>query len=670
MVSPFLRLRVNPPARGSLRLLDPAPSTTPSSFRDPTPPLSLFACAGFAALVFLVSAPLFYLVYSRLPVLYDADGYYHLAVARAYAERGIFHTLDWARFSVMHDGFGDKEFLFHVLLIPFARLDDPTTGAFMALAGFSAVVAALLAGAGLRAIGAWGVVLPLLVFAGATDFSLRMVRLRPELLALILILVAIPLASTHRFKTLGIVAALFALGYTAFQTLLGLCGLFFLYEMWVDERAEWRLVVFPALGIALGIAIHPHFPTNLRIWFLQNVEFFLRPAPVDIGAEILPRTTRDTLLLNLGWWLGILVLWRSRVRGSAPVAERRLRDFTLLATVTFGLLYVLMYRFITYAVPLATLALVRSLQVAGERPGPRVRLPFRGDVSIAVPLALCVLAAVYTTQVGAERMAKSASRTFQPGMRADWEGFSRALPDEARVVAPWAATEAFVFWAPQGRYLNVLDPLFMIAKDPEAYRLYLDLLEGREPDVPLLARSRFDSDFYADDGQYPLARRRLLRDPRVVHLHEGTALLYQFVAGRNTAFLVDWKVLPDDAPLPPSLVMLNDPAIENYPRAAGDTERLLEGYVDGRRLGRTSCTTFVRTEEVARQTRLDLEVAPYGRAEVYLDDALAARLPSGSAAVLGAGVLIPLTLEPGIHRLTIRTCPAESQLGFYALVRN
>src|SRR5206468_9135614 len=93
----------------------------------------------------------------------------------------------------------------------------------MALAGFSAVVAALLAGAGLRAIGAWGVVLPLLVFAGATDFSLRMVRLRPELLALILILVAIPLASMHRFKTLGIVAALFALGYLGLHAPLGLC---------------------------------------------------------------------------------------------------------------------------------------------------------------------------------------------------------------------------------------------------------------------------------------------------------------------------------------------------------------------------------------------------------------------------------------------------------------
>jgi len=646
-----------PPARGSLPFVARAP-------------LSLPARGALVTLVFLVSAPLFYLIYARLPVLYDADGYYHLAVARAYAERGIFHTLDWARFSVMHEGFGDKELLFHVVLIPFARLGDPTAGGFMALAGFSALVAALLAGAGLWAIGAWGLAVPLLVFAGATDFSLRMVRLRPELLSLLLILVAISLASMHRLKTLGIVAVLYALGYTAFQTLLGLCVLFFVYELWVEHRAEWRLVLFPVLGIALALLLHPHFPTNLRVWFIQNVEFFLRPPPVDVGAEIQPRTTRDTLLLNLGWWLGLIVLWRSRVRRSAPVEDRRLRDFTLLATAAFGLLYVLMYRFITYAVPLATLALVRSMQVSGERPGPRFHLPWRGEVPVALPLGLCMLCAVYTTGVGAERMARSASRTFQPSMRADWEAFASAMPDGARVIAPWAATEEFVFWAPRALYLNVLDPLFMIAQDPDAHRVYLDLFEGREPDVPLLARSRFDSAFYADDGQYPLARRRLLRDPRVARLHEGITVLYQFVAGRNADFLLDWKVLPDDAPLPPPLSVLDDPTIPSYPRAASEPERLLEGYVDGRRLGRTSCMTLVRSEDVERLTRLDLEVAPYGSAEVFLDDALAARLPSGTAAVLGAGVVIPLVLEPGIHRLTIRTCPADSQLGFYALVRD
>ena len=88
-------------------------------------PASRRALWTLTAVVFVLSAAAFHGVYSRFPILYDADAYYHLAVAREYGKRGIFDTIDWARFSVMHDGFGDKDFLFPVLLIPAALPPDP-----------------------------------------------------------------------------------------------------------------------------------------------------------------------------------------------------------------------------------------------------------------------------------------------------------------------------------------------------------------------------------------------------------------------------------------------------------------------------------------------------------------------------------------------------------------
>ena len=54
------------------------------------------------------------------PVLYDSDSYYHLAVARLYASDGVMTKIPWARMSLIGDG-GDKDFLFHVALMPFAR---------------------------------------------------------------------------------------------------------------------------------------------------------------------------------------------------------------------------------------------------------------------------------------------------------------------------------------------------------------------------------------------------------------------------------------------------------------------------------------------------------------------------------------------------------------------
>jgi len=67
--------------------------------------------------------------------------------------------------------------------------------------------------------------------------------------------------------------------------------------------------------------------------------------------------------------------------------------------------------------------------------------------------------------------------------------------------------------------------------------------------------------------------------------------------------------------------------------------------------------------------RANLEVSPYGGADIYVDDALVAAIPSPRLAVLGNGVIIPLALDPGRHRITVRTCPSGDAVGFYALVR-
>src|SRR5207245_6757423 len=143
---------------------------------------------------------------------------------------------------------------------------------------------------------------------------------------------------------------------------------------------------------------------------------------------------------------------------------------------------------------------------------------------------------------------------------------ARAMADGAKVAAPWAATEAFVFWAPRAAYLNVLAPVFMAARGAATYRPYLDLFEGREPDIPLVATSRFDSEFYADDGQYPFAKARLALDPRVAHLHDGITYVYRFLAGRNADFLLDWKVLPEPPPMPPPPRLAANPLSRSTPR--------------------------------------------------------------------------------------------------------
>src|SRR5262249_4475115 len=159
-------------------------------------------------------------------------------------------------------------------------------------------------------------------------------------------------------------------------------------------------------------------PANVRVWVTTSIDLFLHRAP-DVGPEIHARTTRDVLLLNAGWLAGLLVLWRGRARVTSPAADTRLRDLTLIAAVAFGSLALLMDRFALYAVPFVTLAVARTMQAAGERPGAVVRLPWRGEAPFALAMASVLACAVPATLNGFQRLQASAPTTFDAGTRPD-----------------------------------------------------------------------------------------------------------------------------------------------------------------------------------------------------------------------------------------------------------
>jgi hypothetical protein len=341
-------------------------------------------------------------------------------------------------------------------------------------------------------------------------------------------------------------------------------------------------------------------------------------------------------------------------------------DLFALGALVFTVLWALMARFVLYAVPLATLAALYTLDrvALGDR---RVRLVGPYAVPLGAALVAALACGVGTTWLGARRVVESGTHVFRPGIRADFEAFGAAVPPAARVFAPWAAAEEFVFWAPQGRYLNLLDPIFMIARDPALYARYLEVLDGKEPDVPLTAATTFDSEYFADDGQYPVVRMRLAADPRAELVRDGTAYLYRFRADRNADFMLDWKVVPPDVPAP-SLDVLSGTSLAPYPRRDADVGRAVEGFVDVARVA-SGCATLARVEHVDRDETLTVELAPYGGAELYVDGQLRVGV-TPRAAYLGRGDFVPLALSAGAHAIAIRTCPSEGRNGFYALRRS
>lgn len=434
-----------------------------------------------------------------LPSLPDTDSYYHLAVARLYAGQGFVDKLEWARFSVMHDGFGDKEPLFHALLIPF----DTATGGRLAVALLNALLAGVVTFIAAGAIGPWGASIAPLLFLTAPYFWSRTVRLRPEVLSVTLMIAVIYAAARRRPIVAGILSMAFALTHTPWHALAGLAVLW-----WLVTR-EWRTTAAIFGGIALGLAVHPNFPFNLRIWYLQNVVSIQRGALLGMSSENVRPPIPLLLAHNAGWFLAAaaaLLLAR-------PWREKASRDaiFFAIPAGVFALMQLLWERMSTYFFPIATLAIVLW---CGAR------------LSRKAMLAVAALAIVITAPF-ALRSAQSLSTRLPPDVERDWTELAKHIPPGAKVAASWGATDAYVFFAPQGRYLNVLDPAMMFEKNPRAYWAHRAVLDGTEPDIARVTKTILDSDYLAFPKweATPLFLERVRNDPNLVREYDGYNVL-------------------------------------------------------------------------------------------------------------------------------------------------
>ena len=625
------------------------------------------------ALVFVLALVFLVVLYAPSPLIYDADSYYHLGIARGYAEDGIFDQLKWVRFGLLAEQFGDKEFLFHMALIPFASWMEPSLGGRLALALLGAGVLASIGYLSLRAIGSWGVMIPLWLALGSMEFTWRLVRLRPELASLIVLLLALWAAARKRYILLGLLSLIYALTYTAIHAYLGIFFLVFLGHVWALRRWDWKLFLYPLLGAGLGLLIHPQFPNNLVVWWYQSVEYFRFKGTLDIGTEIEPMRTDLVLLLNMGWLLGLMILWRASEKTSPKGGSEASLTFGIAATA-FGLLYLMMSRFSLYFVALTTVWLLFEIRRQGRDLSGWVRLPWRGRVPLAAAWAVCFLVClpVASYELGRYRFRNS------PGpdnaRLEDRLQLSAAIPEGGHVANPWRSTPVYLFWAPQGRYLNVLDPVFLAASDPAVFAAQNEIFSGEEPDVPIRAVAVLDSDYIAYSaatGDRTLTRR-LAGDPRVESVYQGINHLYRIRPPQKNPFFLDWKLAPGDVPLPPP-AELDLSNWSSYPLLEPPGLQPLEGFVDGRRVvAPGQCLGLVHKALVEEPTDLVLELAASGPSTFWLNERKVLEVRGGSGAVLGRGTLFSLTLPQGANRLSVLTCPVSmtKTAGFYLVDRS
>jgi hypothetical protein len=323
--------------------------------------------------VFLLVASLLHLL---IPAFFDSDTAYHLAVARLTREHGILHAFPWTPYSWLAEHYADKEFFFHLLLLPLAPLHPATAstiaGTFLGTALMTVLFLILRAEKVSRA-GLW--TLLTLVISGA--YIARFAMVRPHLLSILLSLLLVWSAVRRRWFSIAAAAFLFPLGYTAWHLPLALVLVVIATESVSGRKIDWRVPALVAAAGLLGVLSHPNFPETVRLFWIQNFEILFKTAwagraGIDLGGEFRPFS-----LFGLGRYVllpAALVLW------SLKAAWKVRRENVLpLAAASCALLFlgltIRTQRFIEYLVPFAVMGAALTRRADRQRFLPAVSLP-------------------------------------------------------------------------------------------------------------------------------------------------------------------------------------------------------------------------------------------------------------------------------------------------------
>lgn len=420
-----------------------------------------------------------------IPTLYDADSYLHIRMAEFLREMGPHYDFHWARFSVFAEHFSDKDFLFHVFLIPFTFFNDIFFGA-----KFAAVIfAGLLFLAFYRVLRNYSdkALLPffLLSFFLPSYFLFVISLTRPIAIVILFTILSLHFLIKKRSLPVFFLALLCSLTHVT-GPLMIFYALVVETVRYGDKKEFYSKSVLAAfLGVLAGFLIHPNFPNNFYISYLNGV---LVPIYVITGEisenawELLSYTPIEYLLRFPLVVIGVILialtffLKKPKIRFATKV-------FLALGGVYLALSFV-SRRCLPhgYLIILIAFASYFSDFMTGRK-------YMRKALVIAYICAAIIFVgstvpticrdALYTNawNIHYERVGKWMAKNIPEG--------------EVIFHAEWSDSQRFIGLNPKNDYLVTLDPVYMYKWNPELYKVYNAVSMGETSDPYVILRDTF-----------------------------------------------------------------------------------------------------------------------------------------------------------------------------------
>ena len=419
------------------------------------------------------------LVISGTRSLPGVDSYFHVQISEIMSRQGlVLKNFPWAVCSIWTDSFFDKEWLFHVWLIPFISLFGKFTGAKVAVLATVFIVATSW-GVLLRQIGIRKYIFPAMCFmlfiAGCLFFE-RLTFCRSLLFALIFLPLAFVFVLRGNRIGLMTVSYLYAISHTGSWQLLPIVLVFDIARKW-KEKDAFKITGFMSIwvlsGLLAGLILNPYFPANIKGLFVQNIMvlkirlFGFGNDVIDQGFELYPMT----LSRIMQGFIPVAALAGYTIYDAISKKKISSLEWIMLSllvlTSAYFILTILCQRFIEYFAPLSALFIFAYWSRHENLLNSRTRktifvLLFAG---IALITVLKLKEALYLDQPKYAGAAEWIKRNAEPG--------------EIIFTADWDDTPMLFYGAPEQRYLVFLEPYFMYLHSPHKYRIWKKISDGK-----------------------------------------------------------------------------------------------------------------------------------------------------------------------------------------------
>lgn len=405
--------------------------------------------------------------------LKERDGYFHARYANLLPEHGLSRTFDWTQASTWNGRFCDKEFLYHVLMVPFATSDDdPVAGVhiFAVLVSFGLILALYLV---LRSLGTpWPHLFAFLPTCMGALFFLRAIQIRSHTLSMILAVIGIYLLVRRKWWALGALGFIYAWSYTFPMVLLMFAVPYMVGRWFAGGGWDWKGVLIPLAGVLTGLIIHPYTPLTLET-FLTYIQVLSIGANMDavqleLGYEIYAKNSRELLIflpLYQAVTFGLLIAgWRIGKRASAETVG-------VLCVAVFWYFMTMFYaRFTEYGIPLLILALGLVVRDVIRDGNWRELLPKRAQIryaGMAFVAIILVASHAHTLKVTHDVHRTADPRRFTGA--ATWMA-ENLQPAETVVNLWWGEFPDLYYDGYRQRFIWGLDPTYTARYEREGFK--------------------------------------------------------------------------------------------------------------------------------------------------------------------------------------------------------